>query len=726
MTISLLKTVAVQAACLVVLTLPAAAQIQRGAIYGTVHDASGAVLPGVVVQLTSSFTAPRDAATGTRGEFRLQDLDPGTYELRATLQGFAPMVRPNVIVAVGASVEIAIELVLAEVAEEIIVSASTPVLDVKRQGNVTNFDQVMLNEVPTPRDPWALMQHLPGVSIARPNVGGSESTNQAQFTARGDNGGNTMWNIDGVTITDMAALGASTTYFDFNVFEEVQFTTGGLDSRQQTGGLGINLVSKRGSNAFKVGARTYFSNDDLQGENISDDLRAVGLSGNRISQLGEYGADAGGPVWDNRVWFWTGISRTDVRQIAINGFPDEGDVTTIAARGDAQLDAATRLSLLYHRAEKSKAGRGAGLDRPPETTWNQSGPTQIYKAEASHIFAPSLFLSAKFAYVDLVFGLTPQSGLDAQAYLDAATGVWHGGFSYSRSDRAQYQTQVDGNWARGRHEVKFGVHHRRTTSHETGGWPGDGTQTTINAERLGLPTGIGFANITRRSAVASATGTVGVYAGDVLALDRWTIDAGVRVDWQRARNEPSSAPANGLAPAILPMLEYQGGPYHTWTDFSPRLGVTFRATNSTIVRGSYARYASQLGSPIAIFDNPALMGTIRYTFRDVNGDHLAQVEELLGPTGFVMNVNPANPAAGYSPNQVDPNLRSPVTQVLVGGIEREVVSDFSLGVNVGSGVTSSTHWSPFIGLTSDHFEEYLPRSRQACRSRHRCINWRPV
>ena len=254
MTISLLEPVAVQVTCLVVLTLPAAAQIQRGTIYGTVHDASGAVLPGVVVQLTSTITAPREAASGSRGEFRVQDLDPGTYELRATLQGFAPMVRPNVIVAVGANVEIAIELVLAEVAEEVIVSASTPVLDVKRQGNVTNFDQVMLNEVPTPRDPWALMQHLPGVSIARPNVGGSESTNQAQFTARGDNGANTMWNIDGVTITDMAAIGASTTYFDFNVFEEVQFTTGGLDSRQQTGGLGINLVSKRGGNALNAGA----------------------------------------------------------------------------------------------------------------------------------------------------------------------------------------------------------------------------------------------------------------------------------------------------------------------------------------------------------------------------------------------------------------------------------------------------------------------------------------
>ena len=201
---------------------------------------------------------------------------------------------------------------------------------------------------------------------------------------------------------------------------------------------------------------------------------------------------------------------------------------------------------------------------------------------------------------------------------------------------------------------------------------------------------------------------MGVYAGDVMTLDRWTIDAGVRVDWQRVRNEPSSAPANGLAPAILPALEYPGGPYHTWVDFSPRLGVTFRATNSTIVRGSYARYANQMGSSIATVDNPALMGTIRYTFQDLNRDHLAQVDELLGPTGFVTNVNPANPAAGYSPNQVDPNLRSPVTQVLVGGIEREVVSDFSLGVNVGRGVTSNTHWSPFIGLTSEHFEEYRP------------------
>ena len=130
----------------------------------------------------------------------------------------------------------------------------------------------MLNDIPTARDPWALMQHLPGVTIDRPNVGGSGSATQAVFAARGDDGSNTSWNIDGVTITDQAAPGASSTYFDFNAFEEVQFTTGGIDPRQQTGALGINIVTKRGTNTWQGLARLYFTNDSLQQENLPTSL----------------------------------------------------------------------------------------------------------------------------------------------------------------------------------------------------------------------------------------------------------------------------------------------------------------------------------------------------------------------------------------------------------------------------------------------------------------------
>lgn len=706
MKISLLTTAIFQAACVLGLALPSAAQVQRGAIYGTVHDATGAILPGVVLQLTSDITAPRETTTGDRGEFRIPDLDPGPYALRATLEGFRPVRRPDIIVGVGVSVEIRIDLAVADVSEEVVVSAATPVLDAKRQGNVTNFDQAMLNEIPTARDPWALMQHLPGVSIGRPNVGGSESTNQAQYAARGDNGSNTMWNIDGVTITDMAAAGASTTYYDFNVFEEAQFTTGSLDSRQQTGGLGINLVTKRGTSELRGSGRIYFSNDDLQGENISDELKAAGLSGNRIQQLAEYGGSAGGPLWKERVWFWTGTSRTDIRQRAITGFPDESLINTFAARADAQISTATRLSFLYHRGEKLKVGRAAGIDRPPETTWNQQGPTNIYKVEGSQIFGPALFLSAKFAYVDLEFGLTPQSGLDAQAWRDFAAQIWHGSFSYSASDRTQHQTQIDGTWSRGRHDLTFGIHQRRTTSNETSGWPGDRTHTAVNLERQGVPTGVGFANITRVGLPSSSTSTWSGYIGDVIVANRWTFNLGVRFDRQRGRNEASSAPANGLAPSILPALEYPGGPEIGWDDFSPRLGVTYRLTDRTILRGSYARFANQLTSSVITFDNAAGQSNIQYFFRDANGDHLAQASELMGPTGTVSGVNPADPSAPYSPNRVDPALTSPSVQTVIAGVEREMMPNFSVGINLGSGYVSNTTWPSFIGLGREDFVEY--------------------
>ncbi|HOC19692.1 MAG TPA: TonB-dependent receptor, partial [Vicinamibacterales bacterium] len=265
-------TALLAAALLLGLAPTAAAQVQRGAIFGIVTDASGAVLPGAVVQLTSPLTGTREAVAGSEGEFRFDNLDPGRYTLRATLAGFTPLVRENVVVGVGTTVDLRMEMSVAGVQEEVKVTAETPTLDVRTQGNVANFDQQMLNEVPTARDPWVLLQFVPGVQLDRINVGGSESGQQSVFAARGDDGSNTMWNVDGVTITDPAAIGSSPTYYDYSTFEEVQFTTSGLDPRQQTAGLGINFVTKRGTNDFHGQARMYFTNHDLQAANIPSDL----------------------------------------------------------------------------------------------------------------------------------------------------------------------------------------------------------------------------------------------------------------------------------------------------------------------------------------------------------------------------------------------------------------------------------------------------------------------
>jgi hypothetical protein len=679
----------------------ASAQVQRGSIYGNVTDNSGAVLPGATVQLTSTQTAARETVTGAQGEFRFENLDPGEYNLRVTLASFTPYVRERVIVGVGTNVELKMEMSVAGVQEEVRVTAETPMLDTRTQGNVAHFDQAMLNEVPTARDPWALLQFVPGVQLDRINVGGSESGQQSVFSARGDDGTNTMWNIDGVTITDPAAIGSSPTYYDFSTFEEVQFTTSGQDPRQQTAGLGINFVTKRGTNDFRGQARLYFTHDDLQGTNIPSDLEALGFRGNGIAQIAEYGGDIGGPILRDRLWFWGAWAKNDIRQIAITGRPDDTELDNTSAKVNAQLATSNEFNFFYYRGEKTKIGRNAGVTRPPETTWDQTGPTSIFKFEDSHVFGPALMLSGKFAYIDGGFSFQPQGGMNAQLWRDFGGGnVNHGSYYQYVTDRPQYQTNVDGSWYAGRNELRFGFQYRRTPVSSITRWPGNQTWSIVNLEALDIPSGIGWAEITRAADVQLEMNTTSFYVGDIVTLGYWTINAGARFDRQNGENLPSTGPANDLAPGIVPALNYPGAPpVFTWNDVSPRIGATYRVNDSTIVKASYGMFAEQLRSTYVAFDNPVQLAAIEYYFQDANGDNIPQAGELLTATGSSYGIDPDNPSAPFSPNQVDPDLRAPLTHSVVAGVEHELARNLTVGVNGGWGYITRTIWAPFRDLT---------------------------
>src|SRR5437667_2372654 len=81
-----------------------------------------------------------------------------------------------------------------------------------------------------------------------------------------------MWNLDGVVITDVNSGGASSSYYDFNAFEEVNITTGGNDLRQQTGGIGINFVTRRGTNQFKGSIYGEDGNHRFESTNLPSEL----------------------------------------------------------------------------------------------------------------------------------------------------------------------------------------------------------------------------------------------------------------------------------------------------------------------------------------------------------------------------------------------------------------------------------------------------------------------
>lgn len=683
---------------------PALAQVQRGTIYGSVVDNSGAVLQGVPVQLTSPMTAPQEVVTGAKGEFRFTDLDPGPYTIRATLQGFAPLVRENIIVGVGTSVELgAIKLSVAGVQEEVKVTAPVTLLDSKQQGNISNFDKTFLEEVPTSRDPWSLLQQVPGVQLDRVNVGGSESGQQSTFSARGDDGTNTMWNLDGISVTDEAAIGSSSTYWDFNAFEEVRFSTSGLDPRQQTGALGINFVTKRGTNDLRGTGRLYFTNDSLQGENIPSSLADAGFRGNRINQIAEYGFDLGGPLLENKVWFWGAAAKNDIRAIAINDTPDNTKLTNYSAKLDVQGTPNNHFNFFYYRGEKVKIGRNAGVTRPPETTWNQGGPTEVFKFEDSQIFGSNLFVSGKLAFIKAGFFLTPQSGPAGQVSLDYLAGlVWHGGYLDITTDRPQQQAMADATYYRGSHELRFGFQYRRMPVESTTRWSGDGSWAIVN---LGLP-GLGLAELTRSGNPRSVQSDTAFYAEDIIKAGRLTFDLAVRFDRQRGHNLASSVEANPQLPNVLPALEFPGADSKfTWNDVSPRAGVSVRIDDTTIARASYGRFAEQLRTQYVVWDNPAGLAGIEYLFEDRDGNNRASPSELLQATGSVYGFDPRNPTAPFTPNVIDQGLKAPITNSVTGGIDREIMPNFSIGIGGGWSRTNRSIWAPYVGITRADYEQ---------------------
>ncbi len=152
--------------------------------------------------------------------------------------------------------------------------------------------------VATPRDPWAILQQTPGVLMDRINVGGNEAGQQSQYLGPGQS----TFSVDGIVITDMAALGSSPGYYDFDSFEEMQLSTGGTDPKLATGGVVLNMVTKRGTNEWRGSGRYFISDQDWQGAQ------------NRAVE--DYGAELGGPIIKDRLWIWGSYGTQQVDLLA--------------------------------------------------------------------------------------------------------------------------------------------------------------------------------------------------------------------------------------------------------------------------------------------------------------------------------------------------------------------------------------------------------------------------
>ena len=314
------------------------------------------------------------------------------------------------IVSAGVNVEVTFSAKVAGVAETVTVDAETPVIDSKKMGTGTTVSQEELAKLPNSRDPWAFMRTVPGVQIDRVNQAGSESGQQSGFIGKGSSQTDAMWVLDGVVITDPAAVGASPTYFDFDAFEEVAITTGGADVRVATGGVGINLVTKRGTNAFHGGVSGFYASEKLEASNLPSELEGdPRLQGSdkadHAEQIAEYGAELGGPILKDKLWFWGSYGKQDLRIQRLNQTQDKTLLKDYNAKLNWQVSSSNMFSAFWFLGEKIKLGRpntrGLGTETASHTRdqggvySDDSWPQGFLKIEDNHVFSPSFMLNVK-------------------------------------------------------------------------------------------------------------------------------------------------------------------------------------------------------------------------------------------------------------------------------------------------------------------------------------------
>jgi hypothetical protein len=691
-------------ALVLVLAPMASAQLTfTGAIWGKVTDNTGAALPGVLVTLESTaIITSQTSSTGANGSYRFAGLPPGQYKVSAKLDGYNTIVRDGLSVASRGSLNVDIEMAIAAVAETVTVTGEAPLIDSKSNSLRSSFNATQLEEIPSARDPWVILEQAAGVIMDRINVGGNESGQQSGFVARGDSGDNTMWNVDGVNIVDPAALGASPTYFDFSSFEEIQITTGGNDPSQMTGGIGINIITKQGGNRFSGNGHLYVTDNDLQWTNTdayadlpcsacplgADGIRTIGDAGNEIVRITDLGFDVGGPAMKDRIWFWGSYGKQDIRNNVITGAADNTQLENFVVKFNGQVTSKNTATVFHHRGDKTKQGRNASINRPAPTSWNQSGPSPITKLEDQHIFSDNFFLAAKLGIVKGGFGLTPQAGLTPQVFWDISNNVWSGSFQDHVNKRPHYTGNVDGNYflentGGGDHEFKFGYQFSRAKVTNDTRWPHDNWVLDFSGANLGHRYGYVYV-VNGFSGTTDEVSGQSFYFGDTYTRDRLTLNLGVRYDHQVPKNLANEVPAAEIAPDLVPARSFPGfDPGWRFNNIVPRLGFTYDITGDgkTLIRGNYAQYAGIAATPT--FTNGGYYGYISYYWADLNGDDIVQRNEIRDDLGYIGsgNIDPNNPTLAASPNVANPDLSADRTREFIFGIDREITQDLAVSAS---------------------------------------------
>src|SRR5580692_10622631 len=281
--------------------LPLQAQVDTGAILGTVTDASGAEVRGATVTLTNEGTnATLSTTTGSDGGYKFTPVSIGQYTVSANFQGFTTTTQKHVTVNVGSEVVANFALKPGAVSETIEVASTAPVLETQDASVGQVVDSRSVNNLPlNGRNFTFLAQLAAGVNTPQADTRGNAAS--GAFSANGLRPAQNNYLLDGIDNNSDTVDFLNGTNFvvlpPVDAVQEFKVQTSDFSAEfGRSGAAVLNATIKSGTNSLHGAAWEFFRNDKLDAGDW--------FNGKGELRLNQFGASAGGPIIKNKIFFF--------------------------------------------------------------------------------------------------------------------------------------------------------------------------------------------------------------------------------------------------------------------------------------------------------------------------------------------------------------------------------------------------------------------------------------
>ncbi len=638
-------------AAMAVVALPTAAAAQS-AIAGVARDASGAVLPGVTVEASSDALIEKTkvATTDGSGAYRVIDLRPGTYTVTFSLTGFQTVRNEGLVLAANFTATVNAEMKVGAIEETITVSGDAPVVDISSAAHVQTMDRDAMDNLPTGRTIQGLAQLVIGINLSLPDVGGSRAAQQTYMSAHGLGPQQNSVMVDGMAQNSIENNGQMQAYYNDAMVEEASYQTGGIGADRPGGGVALNMIPREGGNRFSGGLTANYRPGEWQGNNLTDRLKSMGVTqGNSTEYISDFTISQGGPIMQDKLWFFTTASQYNTNNRIANTFTDDGNqgvdenyTKHALLRMTWQISPRNKLGAYYDRTAKYRSNDMQSLVDPETASVVWTFPNYgMGQVKYTSTVSAKVLLEAGFAFNTSFRDTLAQDG---QSFTRNTT-EWFAGASrttQTAGPRSMAPAQEQRQWktknvAMASMSYVTGTHHVKVGMGFESGWywhryfsNADITQRYSSYTTDPVTKNVTFVNpvdvLVRNTPIDSQermNKDLSFYAQDSWRVKRLTLNAGLRYESVNSQVDQTTSPLGRFVPERV-QNEVTNVP--NWRDVAPRFQAVYDlfGNSKTALKYSLNRYNRTQTTGIAEEFNVLSSVTSAVTWVDANRDDIAQ------------------------------------------------------------------------------------------------------